>query len=741
MGIVSYAQNFEDVMLWRALGHIPNGFYIDVGAQHPTVDSVSKAFYENGWRGIHVEATSTYANMLREDRPDELVLQVALSDQPGTMTFYEIPETGLSTGDKEIAKNHHSQGFQVHEITVPCLTLVDVFEQAAKRDIHWLKIDVEGMERQVLAGWGTSNARPWVLAVESTYPNSQVETHHVWENFVTERGYKEAYFDGLSRYYVLVDLPEIAKCFTIPPNIFDGFSLAQTTPYAAPLHALIIQGEKQLQDTGTHKNELSAQLSSLREDNVRLQVETKQHKKSLSEFAEREGRQLQVILQENKQASVQLSKAHALREQELQKKIAALEKEGQTRSLAAIEKEKSAAMQAALAATRARDEKEQLVHAHAMFEQQIYAELHRVKESAAHLQITTTKNHASEVATLRQKIFDLEYEALSLRNAQQLLIQQYTNELDTKEKSLTMKLQNHAAVEAKLYGDIDVLQQASNQNSHELTQALKTVELLTSDLETSQKLNEWRAAKLMEVRQSQRVIVGNVKSAKNMQELVSCHDEEFVHCAYKTLLGREPDQEGLSYYLSRVRAGHSKKLVLAQLYLSKECDRWISTNPNLAVSTRKYAWLRYPILGRLLVGIGRWLDHTETKNRLRAIENQITRVSLSANPSEPDHTHVDVMSKAISNLRESLEAKIGVISADQTALNSLSASLNERDHTLVDVLSKEIFSLRESLEAKISMVSAIRATPNVPSTAENCALDHSAIVRVKQLIDAGVPRK
>ena len=38
----SYAQNFEDVMLWRALKHVQKGTYVDVGAQHPVIDSVSK---------------------------------------------------------------------------------------------------------------------------------------------------------------------------------------------------------------------------------------------------------------------------------------------------------------------------------------------------------------------------------------------------------------------------------------------------------------------------------------------------------------------------------------------------------------------------------------------------------------------------------------------------------------------------------------------------------------------------
>ncbi|MDT9694257.1 hypothetical protein Q5762_39180, partial [Streptomyces sp. P9(2023)] len=74
MGIVSYAQNFEDVMLWRALGHIENGFYVDIGAQHPTIDSVSKAFYERGWSGINVEPVDEYITLLQAERGRDINL-------------------------------------------------------------------------------------------------------------------------------------------------------------------------------------------------------------------------------------------------------------------------------------------------------------------------------------------------------------------------------------------------------------------------------------------------------------------------------------------------------------------------------------------------------------------------------------------------------------------------------------------------------------------------------------------
>ena len=55
MSFISYAQNFEDVMLRRVFAELDTGFYIDVGANDPSADSVTKAFYDAGWHGINIE--------------------------------------------------------------------------------------------------------------------------------------------------------------------------------------------------------------------------------------------------------------------------------------------------------------------------------------------------------------------------------------------------------------------------------------------------------------------------------------------------------------------------------------------------------------------------------------------------------------------------------------------------------------------------------------------------------------
>jgi FkbM family methyltransferase len=226
MSIVSYAQNFEDVILWRALKHVGHGFYIDIGAQDPVIDSVSLAFYEQGWRGVHVEPTAHYASKLRCERPDEDVVEAAIGAQEGAITFFEIAETGLSTGDAMIAQTHEADGYNVKCLDVRCLALSKVLDTYKDREIHWLKIDVEGMEEQVIASWSPSPVRPWIVVVESTRPTSMEPSFDDWEPQLVVLGYQFVYFDGLNRFYVSRDHPELKTSFGPGPNVFDDFALS-----------------------------------------------------------------------------------------------------------------------------------------------------------------------------------------------------------------------------------------------------------------------------------------------------------------------------------------------------------------------------------------------------------------------------------------------------------------------------------------------------------------------------------
>ena len=247
MTFTSHAQNFEDVMLWRALKHIDRGCYVDVGAQHPVIDSVSKAFYEQGWRGIHIEPVPQYAELLRRDRPDETVLQVALSDTEGTLELNVIPGTGLSTAVDAYAQRHQEERmFERQQVSVPAMTLKTALQPLAGKQVHWLKIDVEGFETQVLKGWDSQALRPWVMVVEATIPGSSETDYTAWDSMIVAANYRFVYFDGLNRFYVAQEHAELAAAFLSPPNTFDDFKLTGDSSFCSELVAAYRKRELEL---------------------------------------------------------------------------------------------------------------------------------------------------------------------------------------------------------------------------------------------------------------------------------------------------------------------------------------------------------------------------------------------------------------------------------------------------------------------------------------------------------------
>jgi len=222
---VSYAQNFEDVMLWRALKHIQNGFYVDVGANDPKIESVTQAFYERGWRGINIEPMQKYYEALSQERPDDINLPVAIDAREGEITLYEVPETGLTSAIYEFAKEAESsgKGSQVVERKVQALPLNKVLEEYAREPIHFLKVDVEGFETEVIKGLDLARWRPWIIVVEATIPNAKEASYGAWEPILLAGEYTFAYFDGLNRFYVSNEHLELLEAFAAPPNFFDHF--------------------------------------------------------------------------------------------------------------------------------------------------------------------------------------------------------------------------------------------------------------------------------------------------------------------------------------------------------------------------------------------------------------------------------------------------------------------------------------------------------------------------------------
>ena len=149
---IFYSQNSEDVLLARCFEGQSNGFYVDVGAEDPIEGSVTKHFYERGWRGINIEPVPSFFNKIINDRPLDINLQCVASDRDNHSLQLCIAEgTGLSTLEIE-RQQALQQAYNVHAIEVKCQRLTTILEANVKQRIDFLKIDVEGHEINVING-------------------------------------------------------------------------------------------------------------------------------------------------------------------------------------------------------------------------------------------------------------------------------------------------------------------------------------------------------------------------------------------------------------------------------------------------------------------------------------------------------------------------------------------------------------------------------------------------------------
>jgi FkbM family methyltransferase len=236
----TYAQNFEDLMLYRALKGVRQGFYIDLGAAEPEMHSVTKAFYDRGWSGINVEPGQSAHARLAAARTRDVNLNIGVWNEKGPLTMYFIDDgSELSTTNNWLMEHHLRAGRTVKEEVIQVTTLTDICSEYVRPDqpIHFLKVDVEGAEPQVFRGHDFTRWRPWIVTVESHEPERKMTHWHEADGLVVNAGYRFTYCDGLNRFYVSEEkYAELKGAFEVPPNIYDNWVRAEELALEHRLH-------------------------------------------------------------------------------------------------------------------------------------------------------------------------------------------------------------------------------------------------------------------------------------------------------------------------------------------------------------------------------------------------------------------------------------------------------------------------------------------------------------------------
>lgn len=189
---IAHGQEGEDLALLRQIGHRSSGFYVDVGAHHPSRFSNTLAFSNLGWRGINIEANPDAAEAFKRQRPCDINLNLGIGAARGRLKFHRFIEPALNTFSPEVAASREKGGFSLKDtVEIEICPLSEVLDQHLPKGcrIDFLTVDVEGMDLEVLASNDWDKYRPGFVIAEIL----DCPLHQVWEHpiclFLRERGY------------------------------------------------------------------------------------------------------------------------------------------------------------------------------------------------------------------------------------------------------------------------------------------------------------------------------------------------------------------------------------------------------------------------------------------------------------------------------------------------------------------------------------------------------------------------
>ena len=185
----SCSQIFQDLFVDYILKK-ENGFYCEVGALDGK--ELSNTFYlekELGWSGILCEPNKSYQDLIKKNRPNNILV-------PEPLYFKENEEvnfTELEGGRSGIDKNSKNKKSYKLKTT----TLNKVLESNSNnKNINYISIDTEGTEYEIIKELDFDRFYPEIITIEHNYDKEKRDKIY---KFLKMKNYNR-YFKSISRF-------------------------------------------------------------------------------------------------------------------------------------------------------------------------------------------------------------------------------------------------------------------------------------------------------------------------------------------------------------------------------------------------------------------------------------------------------------------------------------------------------------------------------------------------------------
>lgn len=162
----SYSFNGVDLIVNYIFKNKKEGFYLDIGAQHPISNNNTYILFKRGWKGINIDLDKKNIDLFKIARPDDFNLNYAISDSEKEVDLFFYHESSpINTLSKKVSNFQKANVSQVKKIKTKTLDKV-LDEISLQHRIDYMNIDVEGYEEQVLKGFNINKFKPYVISIE-----------------------------------------------------------------------------------------------------------------------------------------------------------------------------------------------------------------------------------------------------------------------------------------------------------------------------------------------------------------------------------------------------------------------------------------------------------------------------------------------------------------------------------------------------------------------------------------------
>lgn len=190
---LSFSQHGEDIILKDLFPGKKNGFYVDVGAHHPTIFSNTYLLYRMGWKGINIDSAPGCMESFKRTRPRDINLEIAVAAKNQMMEYFVFDKSALNTLSPQRAQHLEKMGHMVkNTMKIHTSPLREILRTNIPPNGHidFMTIDVEKLDLEVLQSNDWNAFRPDVVAVE----DGDFDIENIYKSeifrFMKEKGYR-----------------------------------------------------------------------------------------------------------------------------------------------------------------------------------------------------------------------------------------------------------------------------------------------------------------------------------------------------------------------------------------------------------------------------------------------------------------------------------------------------------------------------------------------------------------------